>query len=114
MCLNVASCACFSLLPCVSVPWQHYQPTKGVEGVRVDNDVRPELSMGSYEILNSQKVRFTFYNCEIRLHVSWHFLQYSNGKISNVKDTVVLDHWSPILLVFESYTYMCEERTNNC
>ncbi|KAM9360127.1 protein transport protein Sec24C [Symphorus nematophorus] len=37
------------------VPWQHYQPTKGVEGVRVDKDKRPELSMGSYEILNSQK-----------------------------------------------------------
>ncbi|XP_035514424.1 protein transport protein Sec24C [Morone saxatilis] len=37
------------------VPWQHYQPTKGVEGVRVDNEKRPELSMGSYEILNSLK-----------------------------------------------------------
>ncbi|KAF1389544.1 hypothetical protein PFLUV_G00074500 [Perca fluviatilis] len=37
------------------VPWQHYQPTKGVEGVRVDKDKRPELSMGSYEILHSQK-----------------------------------------------------------
>ncbi|XP_029296457.1 protein transport protein Sec24C [Cottoperca gobio] len=37
------------------VPWQHYQPTKGVEGARVDKDKRPELSMGSYEILNSQK-----------------------------------------------------------
>ncbi|XP_034727344.1 protein transport protein Sec24C isoform X3 [Etheostoma cragini] len=37
------------------VTWQHYQPTKGVEGVRVDKDKRPELSMGSYEILNSQK-----------------------------------------------------------
>ncbi|XP_069543883.1 protein transport protein Sec24C isoform X1 [Brachyistius frenatus] len=37
------------------VPWQHYQPTKGVEGVRVDTAKRPELSMGSYEILNSQK-----------------------------------------------------------
>ncbi|XP_036955278.1 protein transport protein Sec24C isoform X1 [Acanthopagrus latus] len=37
------------------VPWQHYQPTKGVEGVRVDKDKRPELNMGSYEILNSQK-----------------------------------------------------------
>nr|XP_046241591.1 protein transport protein Sec24C isoform X2 [Scatophagus argus] len=37
------------------VPWQHYQPTKGVEGVRVDKDKRPELSMGSYEILNTQK-----------------------------------------------------------
>ncbi|MED6248142.1 hypothetical protein ATANTOWER_027532 [Ataeniobius toweri] len=37
------------------VPWQQYQPTKGVEGVRVDKDKRPELSMGSYEILNSEK-----------------------------------------------------------
>ncbi|KAM9393058.1 protein transport protein Sec24C [Pholidichthys leucotaenia] len=37
------------------VPWQHYQPTKGVEGVRVDKDRRPELSMGSYEILHAQK-----------------------------------------------------------
>nr|XP_020492301.1 protein transport protein Sec24C-like [Labrus bergylta] len=37
------------------VPWQHYQPTKGVEGVRVDKDKRPELSMGSYEILSPQK-----------------------------------------------------------
>ncbi|XP_040011714.1 protein transport protein Sec24C isoform X2 [Xiphias gladius] len=37
------------------VPWQHYQPTKGVDGVRVDKDMRPELSMGSYEILNSQR-----------------------------------------------------------
>ncbi|XP_034548618.1 protein transport protein Sec24C isoform X2 [Notolabrus celidotus] len=37
------------------VPWQHYQPTKGVEGLRVDKDKRPELSLGSYEILSSQK-----------------------------------------------------------
>lgn len=37
------------------VPWQHYQPTKGVEGDRVDNHKRPELSLGSYEILSSQK-----------------------------------------------------------
>ncbi|XP_062241021.1 protein transport protein Sec24C [Platichthys flesus] len=37
------------------VPWQHYQPTKGVEGARVDKDKRPELSLGSYEILHSQK-----------------------------------------------------------
>ncbi|XP_034397666.1 protein transport protein Sec24C [Cyclopterus lumpus] len=37
------------------VPWQHYQPTRGVEGVRVDKDNRPELSMGSYEILHSQR-----------------------------------------------------------
>eukprot|EP00064_Thunnus_orientalis_P022617 superscaffoldBa00007785_g22825 len=37
------------------VSWQHYQPTKGVDGFRVDKDTRPELHMGSYEILNSQK-----------------------------------------------------------
>ncbi|KAK5909448.1 hypothetical protein CesoFtcFv8_003377 [Champsocephalus esox] len=37
------------------VPWQHYQPTKGVEGARLDKDNRPELSMGSYEKVNSQK-----------------------------------------------------------
>ncbi|XP_047449036.1 protein transport protein Sec24C [Mugil cephalus] len=37
------------------VSWQHYQPTKGVDGLRVDKDKRPELSLGSYEILNSQK-----------------------------------------------------------
>uniref|UniRef100_A0A8D3AMA2 Protein transport protein Sec24C-like n=1 Tax=Scophthalmus maximus TaxID=52904 RepID=A0A8D3AMA2_SCOMX len=37
------------------VPWQHYQPTYGAEGARVDKDKRPELSMGSYEILGSQK-----------------------------------------------------------
>lgn len=44
---------------CSSVPWQHYQPTDGVEGARVDTNKRPELSMGSYEILASQQVRFT-------------------------------------------------------
>ncbi|XP_055017674.1 protein transport protein Sec24D isoform X2 [Boleophthalmus pectinirostris] len=37
------------------VPWQFYQPTKGVEGVRVDKKKRPELSMGSYEVIHSQK-----------------------------------------------------------
>ncbi|XP_059909912.1 protein transport protein Sec24C [Gadus macrocephalus] len=37
------------------VPWQHYQPTAGVEGVRVDRDQRPELRMGSYEILHPNK-----------------------------------------------------------
>ncbi|XP_043967509.1 protein transport protein Sec24C [Gambusia affinis] len=37
------------------VPWQQYQPTKGVNGIRVDKDKRPELSMGSYETLNSEK-----------------------------------------------------------
>uniref|UniRef100_A0A3P8SWK9 Uncharacterized protein n=1 Tax=Amphiprion percula TaxID=161767 RepID=A0A3P8SWK9_AMPPE len=38
------------------VPWQHYQHFQPkIEGIRVDRDERPELSMGSYEILNSQK-----------------------------------------------------------
>uniref|UniRef100_H3DDV9 Si:dkey-13n15.2 n=1 Tax=Tetraodon nigroviridis TaxID=99883 RepID=H3DDV9_TETNG len=37
------------------VPWQHYQPTSGVGGPRVDKDRRPELHLGSYEILSSQK-----------------------------------------------------------
>ncbi|XP_075881985.1 protein transport protein Sec24C isoform X2 [Nelusetta ayraudi] len=37
------------------VPWQHYQPTRGPQGVRVDKDIRPELSRGSYEIVSSQK-----------------------------------------------------------
>ncbi|XP_036000083.1 protein transport protein Sec24C [Fundulus heteroclitus] len=37
------------------VPWQQYQPTRGAEGVRVDVDKRPELSMGSYEILKSEE-----------------------------------------------------------
>ncbi|XP_072289583.1 protein transport protein Sec24C [Eucyclogobius newberryi] len=37
------------------VSWQFYQPTKGAEGVRVDNNKRPELCMGSYEVINSQK-----------------------------------------------------------
>lgn len=46
----------FFYYSCASVPWQHYQPTKGVDGARVDKDKRPELSMGSYEILESQKV----------------------------------------------------------
>lgn len=50
---------CIFYVFCSSVPWQHYQPTNGVEGARVDKDKRPELSMGSYEILSSQKVRFT-------------------------------------------------------
>ncbi|KAL6114841.1 uncharacterized protein ACO6RY_05514 [Pungitius sinensis] len=36
------------------VPWHHYQPTRGPEGVRVDRDQRPELSRGSYEILGPQ------------------------------------------------------------
>lgn len=44
---------------CSTVPWQHYQPTNGVEGARVDRNKRPELSMGSYEILTSQQVQFT-------------------------------------------------------
>ncbi|XP_017283266.1 protein transport protein Sec24C isoform X2 [Kryptolebias marmoratus] len=37
------------------VSWQHYQPTKGPAGVRVDEDRRPELSLGSYEKLHSEK-----------------------------------------------------------
>ncbi|XP_041691975.1 protein transport protein Sec24C [Coregonus clupeaformis] len=37
------------------VGWQHYQPTLGVEGNRVDREQRPELSLGSYEILDSQQ-----------------------------------------------------------
>ncbi|KAM6930979.1 protein transport protein Sec24C [Xenentodon cancila] len=37
------------------VPWKHFQPTRGVEGDRVDKDERPELSLGSYEITASQK-----------------------------------------------------------
>ncbi|KAF4074319.1 hypothetical protein AMELA_G00238050 [Ameiurus melas] len=35
------------------VPWQSYQPTN--KGQRVDRDKRPELSLGSYEILETQK-----------------------------------------------------------
>lgn len=54
----------FSLLSCVSVSWQHYQPTKGVEGFRIDKDKRPELHMGSYEILKSQKVSFTLFSLD--------------------------------------------------
>lgn len=54
-----ASFTCIFCIFCSSVPWQHYQPTNGVEGARVDKDKRPELSMGSYEILSSQKVKFT-------------------------------------------------------
>ncbi|RVE67820.1 hypothetical protein OJAV_G00085710 [Oryzias javanicus] len=37
------------------VAWKHYQPTKGVNGVRVDADHRPELSLGSYEVISSEK-----------------------------------------------------------
>ncbi|KAJ8386022.1 hypothetical protein AAFF_G00178430 [Aldrovandia affinis] len=32
------------------VPWQYYQPTNG-QGQRVDSDHKPELSLGSYDIL---------------------------------------------------------------
>ncbi|XP_053336461.1 protein transport protein Sec24C [Clarias gariepinus] len=35
------------------VPWQSYQPTNN--GQRVDREKRPELSLGSYEILEAQK-----------------------------------------------------------
>ncbi|KAL0979026.1 hypothetical protein UPYG_G00179480 [Umbra pygmaea] len=37
------------------VGWQHYHPTKGVQGNRLDRDKRPELSLGSYEILDNQQ-----------------------------------------------------------
>ncbi|XP_037536127.1 protein transport protein Sec24C [Nematolebias whitei] len=37
------------------VSWKHYQPTKGAAGVRVDKDKRPELSLGSYETLHSER-----------------------------------------------------------
>ncbi|XP_028313311.1 protein transport protein Sec24C [Gouania willdenowi] len=37
------------------VSWQQYQPTRGAEGPRVDSDRRPELSLGSYEILHSHQ-----------------------------------------------------------
>ncbi|CAL8248465.1 unnamed protein product [Merluccius merluccius] len=37
------------------VPWQHYQPTTGVAGLRVDWDQRPELHKGSYEIIHPNK-----------------------------------------------------------
>jgi len=53
---------CLLLLPppavcvCVSVPWQYYHPTMGVEGVRVDRDQRPELCLGSYEMIHPNKV----------------------------------------------------------
>lgn len=67
----------FVLLFCVSVPWQHYQPTKGVDGVRVDKDRRPELSMGSYEILNSHKVSFNFAFININTVISKTGIQYS-------------------------------------
>ncbi|TSN86039.1 Protein transport protein Sec24C [Bagarius yarrelli] len=35
------------------VPWQSYQPTN--KGQRVDQEKKPELSLGSYEILDTQK-----------------------------------------------------------
>nr|XP_057927849.1 protein transport protein Sec24C isoform X2 [Doryrhamphus excisus] len=37
------------------VPWQHYQPTDGVDGARLDRQQRPELHMGSYEVLHAQQ-----------------------------------------------------------
>lgn len=37
------------------VPWQNYQPTN--QGRRVDCGKKPELSLGSYEILEKQTVR---------------------------------------------------------
>ncbi|XP_023694358.2 protein transport protein Sec24C isoform X1 [Paramormyrops kingsleyae] len=36
------------------VPWQSYQPT-GCQGKRVDSEENPELSWGSYEVLEMQK-----------------------------------------------------------
>ncbi|XP_022523251.2 protein transport protein Sec24C isoform X1 [Astyanax mexicanus] len=35
------------------VPWQSYQPTN--KGQRIDREKKPELSLGSYEILETQK-----------------------------------------------------------
>lgn len=66
-CCFLCSCS-LSVFSCVSVPWQHYQPTNGVNGVRVDKEKRPELSTGSYEILNSQKVT----HLQFCLHVDDH------------------------------------------
>ncbi|XP_077377818.1 protein transport protein Sec24C [Festucalex cinctus] len=37
------------------VPWQQYQPTDGVDGVRLDRDQRPQIHMGSYEVLHAFK-----------------------------------------------------------
>ncbi|XP_012992033.3 protein transport protein Sec24C isoform X2 [Esox lucius] len=37
------------------VRWQHYHPTKGVQGDRLDKDKRPELSLGSYELLDHEQ-----------------------------------------------------------
>ncbi|KAM9823144.1 protein transport protein Sec24C isoform 1-T1 [Syngnathus typhle] len=37
------------------VPWQHYQPTHGVDGLRPDREQRSELHMGSYEVLHAVK-----------------------------------------------------------
>lgn len=54
-----ASFTCLFLLLWSLVPWQHYQPTNGVQGARVDKDKRPELSMGSYEVLSAEKVTKT-------------------------------------------------------
>ncbi|XP_077416715.1 protein transport protein Sec24C isoform X2 [Vanacampus margaritifer] len=39
----------------IEVPWQQYQPIDGVDGVRLDRDQRPELKMGSYEVLHALK-----------------------------------------------------------
>ncbi|XP_061788040.1 protein transport protein Sec24C [Nerophis lumbriciformis] len=37
------------------VPWQDYQPTDGVGGARLDRQQRPELHMGSYEVLHARQ-----------------------------------------------------------
>ncbi|KAG7236466.1 hypothetical protein INR49_000840 [Caranx melampygus] len=49
------------------VPWQHYQPTKGVEGVQVDRDKRPELSLG--EDGGASDVRIGLITYDRRIHL---------------------------------------------
>lgn len=70
------------------VPWQHYQPTNGAQGARVDKDKRPELSMGSYEVLSAEKVKFT----QTSLHFVWNFaafyLQLSAGLTTTFPDSL--------------------------
>lgn len=87
-----ASFTCGFLL-CSLVPWQHYQPTNGVEGARVDKDKRPELSMGSYEILSPQKVKFI----QTSLHVVWNFVAFyvkiSAGMTITFPESLSPFHW---------------------
>lgn len=54
--INFTHAKCF-----VSVSWKQYQHTTGPAGVRIDKDKRPELSLGSYETSQSEKVRFFFF-----------------------------------------------------